>query len=175
VINILRAFCFASLLTASFSTHAAVVFLQSGRWSELYAQNVVNAGTHIIITGNVTLDSPILIEGSIEISKGATFSGFKSLYITSSGILKNEGSIVLKSLLNTGQIINNGIIDLMYDLENEGTLQNNHLINCARSFYCNSGALTGGNSQYYVAEFYRISGIVSIETKELFIKMPEGY
>lgn len=170
-----RTLTFILLLGISFSVQAATVFLPSGRWSEVYSKNTVEAGTKLVITGHVTVDIPLLILGSIEIAKGASLSGLKPVYIAPAGSLHNEGNIVLKSLLNSGQIVNNGIIDLMYDLENEGILQNNHLINCARSFYCHGGTLGGGNSRYYIGEFYRISDLVNIDAEELSIKMPEEY
>lgn len=170
-----RTLCFVVLLGISLSLHASTVFLSSGKWSVLYSKNTVEAGTKLVITGDVTVDVPLLIEGTIEITKGASLLGLRTVYVTPAGRLLNQGSIVFNSLFNSGHITNNSIIELMYDLENDGILQNNHLINCGRAFYCNKGTVKGSNSRYYIGRFYRISKIVNLESENLSIKMSEVY
>ena len=160
-------------LCISFTAYARVAYLKSGKWSQIYQYHHIEPQDTVIVSGNVVIDMPLLIQGKLEITAGANFSGFKPLNIAPGGSLINYVNLVVRSILNNGLIQNNSIIDLLEDLENVGSLQNNHVINCARSFYCHKGSMSGTNSQYYIQGVCQISKIVSIETENLSIKIQE--
>lgn len=82
----------------------------SGKWSDprvwgsQYPGSTIKAGDVVIITGQVTLTTPIVVEGILRIEKGGSMAGMKDLTIAKSGRLINNGSTVVRRIVNEGSI-----------------------------------------------------------------------
>jgi hypothetical protein len=130
--------------------------LGSGKWNDArvwgndYTGTTVNPGDVVIITGLVTITENITINGTLQIEKGACIVGLKDLDISKTGRLINNGSIVMKRIINQGTIYNNLMMEATLDIENQGKIENNSNVVAGNDFDTNTGNMGGNGGAYYV-------------------------
>lgn len=145
----------AAVLTLA-NANAKTYTVGSGKWTDAavwggtYAGSTVKAEDVVIITGQITLNTAIVVEGTLQIEKGAGMVGMKDMMVTKSGKFVNNGNTVLKRIINEGTINNNLIMEAMMDIENKGAIANNNNMVAGNNFSNISGEVAGKGGAYYV-------------------------
>ena len=145
----------AAVLSLS-SANAETFKVGSGKWTDAavwgghYAGATVKAEDVVIITGQITLNTAIVVEGTLQIEKGAGMVGMKDMMVTKSGKFVNNGNAVLKRIINEGTINNNQIMEAILDIDNRGDINNNNNMVAGNSFSNISGDAAGKGGAYYV-------------------------
>ena len=145
-----------ALLIVNFAS-AKTYILESGKWTDARVWNNQYPGTTIgpndvvIIKGQVVLTTPITIEGTLEVEKGAYMVGMQTLLISKTGRFVNNGNTVTKQIVNEGSINNNLIIETKADADNLGTINNNNLLSAGHDFN-NMRGTAAGKGGLYVAD-----------------------
>jgi hypothetical protein len=130
--------------------------LGSGKWNDAkiwdkeYAGATVKAEDVVIITGQVTVTEGIVVNGTLQIEKGASMVGMKDLVITKTGTFVNNGNTVMKRIINEGTINNNLLMEAMVDFDNKGKIENNNNVVAGNNFDNYSGSVDGKGGAYYV-------------------------
>ena len=144
---------FAALLIANI-TFAKTYTVSSGKWTDAEVWNNQYPGTTIksddvvIITGQITMNTGIIVEGSLQVQKGAAMIGMKDLVIAKSGSFVNNGNTVMKRIINEGSIQNNLSMEAMNDVDNKGKIDNNNNLVAGNNF-ANFGGNAGGKGGAY--------------------------
>jgi len=145
----------ATLMTTAV-VNAKTYTLGSGKWTEAatwngeYAGTTIKADDVVVITGQVTMNTAIVVEGTLQVDKGASMIGMKDLVVTKTGTFTNNGNTVMKRILNEGTINNNLIMEAMMDVENKGNVQNNNNIVAGNNLQNYGGNAAGNGGAYYV-------------------------
>ncbi len=149
-----------TLLTASLMiagvANAKTYTIGSGKWNDAkiwngdYAGTTVKATDVVIISGQVTITSPIVVEGVLRVEKGASMVGMKDLMVTASGTFENNGNTVMKRIINEGTIHNNLIMEAMLDIENKGSIANNNNMVAGNNMQNYGGDASGKGGAYFV-------------------------
>ena len=149
-----------TILAASFITNIAnakTYTVSSGKWTDKkiwnneYPGTTIKADDVVIITGQVTMNEGIVVEGTVTVEKGACMIGMKDLVILKSGKFINNGNTVMKRIVNEGSIDNNLIMEAMMDIDNKGNIGNNNNMVAGNNFE-NFGGKAAGNSGAYFIE-----------------------
>ena len=104
-----------TLMIVNFAS-AKTYILESGKWTDAkvwgnqYPGTTIKAGDVVIIKGQVVLTTPVTIEGTLQVEKGAYMVGMQTLLIAETGKFVNNGNTVMKGIVNEGTINNNMII-----------------------------------------------------------------
>ena len=128
----------------------------SGKWSDpcLWPDqsigSTIKAGDIVIITGQVTLTTPLLVEGTLEIEKGATLIGSKDITIAKGGVLVNNGSTVVRRIVNEGSVSNNLFMESTADIENRSCMENNSTVVAGNNFAGIGGETCGTDGRIYI-------------------------
>lgn len=136
--------------------NAATYTLSSGKWNDAnvwggtYAGAVVKAGDEVVITGQVTVTNPIVIEGTLRVEKGGSMVGMKDMMVAKGGTFVNNGNTVMKRIINEGTINNNLIMEAMLDIENKGTIDNNNNIVAGNNMQNYGGNAEGKGGAYFI-------------------------
>lgn len=144
----------AALLTAT-AAEAKTYTVNSGKWTDAAAWNGEYAGTTIkegdvvIIAGNVTMNTNVVIEGTVKIEKGASMVGMKDMVVTKTGMLVNNGNTVMKTIVNEGIISNNLILETMVNFENKGIVGNDNSIVAGNNIHLYDGNAAGNGGTYF--------------------------
>lgn len=145
----------AAILLAG-TAHAKTYTLNSGKWNDAntwngeYAGNTIKAEDIVIVSGQVTVTNPIVIEGTLKVEKGASFVGMKDLLVTRSGTFINNGNTVMKRIINEGTINNNLMMEAMLDIENKGTIDNNNNVVAGNNLHHFAGNAKGNGGAYFI-------------------------
>lgn len=145
----------ASLLAATVAS-AKTYVVSSGRWTDAAAWNqgypgtVISAEDEVIISGQVTMNTGIVVEGTLRVEKGASMVGMKDLVISKSGKFVNNGNTVMKRIMNEGTIHNNLIMESMMDIDNKGSIGNNNNVVAGNNFSNYGGKADGKAGAYFV-------------------------
>ena len=137
------------------SAQAKTYIIGSGKWSDpcLWSDNqvgsTIKAGDMVIVTGQVTLTSSLQIEGTLQIEKGATLLGANDITVTKGGVLVNNGSTVVRKIVNEGSINNSLFLETMTDIENRSRIDNTNTILAGNNFESIAGRASGKNSRFY--------------------------
>tara|TARA_B100000508_G_scaffold141003_1_gene144970 strand:- start:3943 stop:5442 length:1500 start_codon:yes stop_codon:yes gene_type:complete len=93
----------------------------SGTWSPSYPGTTIGSSDQITITGTITLDDDIEIEGTLIINSGASLTGSKEIKeVKSGGTLTNNGTISIKKIDKIkGTAVLNGSTTVTDDLKVE--------------------------------------------------------
>ena len=130
--------------------------LGSGKWNDAkiwdkeYAGATVKADDIVIITGQVTVTEGIVVNGTLQIDKGASMVGMKDLVIGKTGTFVNNGNTVMKRIINEGYINNNLLMEAMMDFDNKGKIENNNNVVAGNNFDNYSGSVEGRGGAYYI-------------------------
>ena len=150
---------FYTLLTTALFTNfasAKTYTLGSGKWTDAqvwnndYPGTTIKAEDVVIITGQVTMNTGILVEGKLTVDKGAFMVGMKDLVISKSGKFVNNGNTVMKRIVNEGTISNNLVMEAMNDVDNKGLIENNNNMVTGNNFENFGGSAKGNGGAYYV-------------------------
>lgn len=139
--------------TASF---AKTYMLASGKWTDAqiwnnqYPGTTIKANDVVVITGQVTMNTGIVVEGTLKVEKGAFMVGMKDLVITKSGNFVNDGNTVMKRIINEGSIHNNLLMEAMMDVDNKGNIDNNNNMVAGNNFDNMGGHAAGKAGAYFV-------------------------
>ena len=125
---------FLILLLFAATAQATTYTLGSGKWNDpcLWADNypgtTIQANDIVIIKGQVTLTTSLLIQGTLQIEKGASLVGMKDVAIAKTGRLENDGNLVVGDIINTGTFINEMLAEAMTNVLNRNALVNNSML-----------------------------------------------
>ena len=145
-----------TLIAVNFAS-AKTYIIESGKWTDAktwnnqYPGTTIHADDVVIIKGQVVLTTPIVIEGTLQVEKGAYMVGMQTLLISKSGKFINNGNTVMKGIVNEGTINNNLIIEAKADADNLGSIDNNNLISASHNFN-NMRGNAGGKGGLYIAD-----------------------
>lgn len=130
--------------------------LTSGKWTDVgawinqYPGSTIKTDDIVVITGQVTVNTGIVVEGTLQVEKGASMVGMKDLVILKSGRFVNNGNTVMKSISNEGSIQNNLIMESMMDFDNHGNIGNNNCVVGGNNFNNFGGDANGKNGAYFI-------------------------
>lgn len=139
--------------TASF---AKTYTVGSGKWSDSkvwnneYVGATIHANDVVIVTGNMTVNTSLVVEGTLQVEKGASLVGMKDLVIAKGGKFVNNGNTVLKNIINEGTVNNNMIMEAMGNIENRASIDNNNNMVAGNNFSNISGTAAGKSGAYFV-------------------------
>lgn len=130
--------------------------IASGKWTDItawnndYPGNTINANDMVIITGQVTVNTNIVVEGTLTVEKGAGMVGMKDLVVSKNGKFINKGNTVMKNIMNEGFINNALIMEAMINVENHGTISNDNNLVAGNNFANYAGNALGNGGSYFV-------------------------
>ena len=140
-----------------FSTvNAKTYTVGSGKWSDAsvwggqYIGSVIKADDVVIVTGQMTMNTSIVVEGTLTVEKGAGMIGMKDLVVARTGKFVNNGNTVMKRIVNEGSISNNLIMEAMMDIDNKGAIENNNNMVAGNNFDNFGGNAAGKGGAYFV-------------------------
>jgi hypothetical protein len=146
----------AALLIVNFSFGKTYIAINSGKWSDASTWqteapgNTISADDEVIIKNHITMNTDVAVSGTLTVEKGNSVMSNKTLVITSTGKLVNNGNITVKRIVNEGTINNNAMIESMNDVENKGNVNNNANM-VAGTNLLNFGGNVAGNQGTYFA------------------------
>ena len=138
------------------SANAKTYTVGSGKWSDAsvwggqYIGSTIKADDVVIITGQMTMNTSIVVEGTLQVEKGAGMVGMKDLVVTKSGKFVNNGNTVVKRILNEGSISNNMIMEAMLDITNKSAIENNNNMVAGNNFDSFGGNAAGKGGAYFI-------------------------
>jgi hypothetical protein len=144
----------AALLTATVA-EAKTYVVSSGKWTDAaawngdYAGTTINEGDVVVITGSVTMNTNVVVAGTVKVEKGASMVGMKDLVVTRTGMLVNFGNTVMKTIVNEGIINNNLILETMVNFENKGIIGNDNTIVAGNNIHLYDGKAEGNGGTYF--------------------------
>lgn len=144
----------AALLTATVA-EAKTYTVSSGKWTDAaawngdYAGTTIKEGDVVIIAGNVTMNTALVIAGTVKVEKGASMVGMKDMVVTKTGMFVNHGNTVMKSIINEGIINNNLILETMVNFENKGIIGNDNSIIAGNNLHLYDGNAEGKGGTYF--------------------------
>lgn len=145
----------AALLTIA-SANAKTYTVGSGKWTDAavwggdYAGSTIKAEDIVVVTGQITLNTAITVQGMLTIERGAGMVGMKDMLVSKGGTFVNNGNTVLKRIINEGTINNNLILEAMMDIENRGNIANNNNVTAGNNFNNIAGEVAGKGGAYFV-------------------------
>ncbi len=149
----------STLLTAIIifsAANAKTYTVGSGKWSDAsvwggqYIGSTIGAGDVVIITGQITMNTSIVVEGTLQVEKGAGMVGMKDLVVAKNGTFVNNGNTVMKRIVNEGTINNNLIMEAMMDIDNKGAIANNNNMVAGNNLNNFGGNAAGNGGAYFV-------------------------
>jgi hypothetical protein len=145
----------AALLTLTLA-NAKTYTLASGKWSDVsvwggeYIGSTIKADDVVIITGQMTLNTSIVVEGTLQVERGAGMVGMKDLVVAKGGKFVNNGNTVMKRIVNEGSIKNNMMMEAVMDIENKSVIENNNMVT-GSNFENFGGNAAGNGGAYFVS------------------------
>lgn len=146
---------FAAIIIFS-TVNAKTYTVGSGKWSDAsvwggqYIGSVIKADDVVIVTGQMTMNTSIVVEGTLTVEKGAGMIGMKDLVVARTGKFVNNGNTVMKRIVNEGSISNNLIMEAMMDIDNKGAIENNNNMVAGNNFDNFGGNAAGKGGAYFV-------------------------
>jgi hypothetical protein len=146
---------FAALIIFA-AANAKTYTVSSGKWSDAavwggqYIGSTIGADDVVIITGQMTMNTSIVVEGKLQVEKGAGMVGMKDLVVAKNGTFVNNGNTVMKRIVNEGTINNNLIMEAMMDIDNKGSIANNNNMVAGNNFSNFGGNAAGNGGAYFV-------------------------
>ncbi len=118
-------------------------------WENEYIGSTIKAGDVVIIKGHVTLTTPLIVEGTLQVEKGASIMGMKDLNVAQSGHFANSGITVVRNIVNEGSIRNNCVMEAMTNIQNNSVIENNHNMLAGNNFKSAGGNAYGRGGRIY--------------------------
>lgn len=143
-------------LIATTASFAKTYTVSSGKWNDAkvwnneYVGSTIKADDVVIVTGNMTVNTSIVVEGTLQVEKGASLVGMKDMVIAKGGKFVNNGNTVLKSIMNEGTLTNNMILEAMNNIDNRAAISNNNNMVAGNNFNNMNGTAAGQNGAYFV-------------------------
>ncbi len=138
------------------AANAKTYTVGSGKWSDAavwggqYIGSTIGANDVVIITGQMTMNTSIVVEGTLQVEKGAGMVGMKDLVVAKNGKFVNNGNTVMKRIMNEGTINNNLIMEAMMDIDNKGSIANNNNMVAGNNLNNFGGNAAGNGGAYFV-------------------------
>ena len=145
----------ALIMLCIISAQARTYTIGSGKWTDpkvwgnQYPGATIKAGDVVIIKGQVTLTTPLVIEGLLQIETGASMVGMKDLTVAKTGRLVNRGNLVAGRIINEGNISNFLVMEAMNNIENHSVIENTHCMHAGKNFISTGGNAYGQNGRIY--------------------------
>jgi hypothetical protein len=145
-----------SAILALNTANAKTYTINSGKWSDAsvwggqYIGSIIKADDVVIITGQITMNTSVVVEGKLLVEKGAGMVGMKDLVVAKNGEFVNNGNTVMKRIINEGSIKNNMMMEAIVDIENKSLIENNNLVS-GSNFENFGGNAAGNGGAYYVS------------------------
>jgi hypothetical protein len=145
----------AMALLCLLAVQAKTYTLNSGKWNDPktwgddYAGPVIKAGDVVIIKGHVTLNIPLVVEGTLQVEKGASLVGMKDLYVAKQGTFVNRGNTVVRTLSNEGTVHNYLCMEAMNNIGTSGSMENNSYMLAGNDFTSTGGNASGRGGRIY--------------------------
>ncbi len=143
-------------LTILVAANAKTYTVTSGKWTDAaawggeYGGAIIKANDVVIITGQMTMNTSIVVEGTLQVEKGAGMVGMKDLVVAKNGTFVNNGNTVMKRIVNEGTINNNLIMEAMMDIDNKGSIDNNNNMVAGNNLTNYGGNAGGQGGAYFV-------------------------
>lgn len=143
------------VLSINFASAKTYVAINSGKWSDAATWengapgNQINADDEVIVRNHITMNTDVAVNGTLTIEKGNTVMSNKSLFVSKTGKLVNNGNITVKRIVNEGTISNNSMIESMNDMENKGTFHNNQNMVAGTNILNFGGNIDGNKGTYF--------------------------
>jgi hypothetical protein len=143
-------------LIAFTAINAKTYTLTSGKWSDAaiwggqYIGNKISANDVVIVTGQITMNTSIVVEGTLQVEKGGGMVGNKDLVVAKTGKFVNNGNTVMNRIVNEGSISNNQILEAMNNIDNSGAIANNSNIVAGNNYSSYGGHADGNGGAYFV-------------------------
>ena len=131
----------------TYSTKSAGKFSDRKIWTPEYPGNVIDQGVSVRINHHVKLSTDLIVKGDMTIASDASMMGSKNVIILETGMLANEGIMVVKHITNQGMLQNHRILEASDDMVNTGNFVNNQSVVVGRILY-NTGIITGDGGQF---------------------------
>lgn len=144
------AFFFAS--TVSAKTYTAI---NSGKWSDAKTWengtpgNEISTNDVVVVKSHITINTEVAVQGTLIIEKGFTVISNRSIHVTTTGTIVNNGNVTFKKLINEGKINNNSMIEAMGDIENRGDITNNSNAVAGTNLLNFGGSIQGKKGAYF--------------------------
>lgn len=138
------------------AVNAKTYTVTSGKWSDAsvwggqYIGSTIGVNDVVIITGQMTMNTSIVVEGTLQVDKGAGMIGMKDLVVARNGKFVNNGNTVMKRIINEGTINNNLTMEAMMDIDNKGSIANNNNMVAGNNFDNFGGNVAGNGGTYFV-------------------------
>ena len=145
-----------AVLLFTTTTQAKIYTIGSGKWSDpllwgnQYIGSTIKADDVVIITGQVTMTTSLLIEGTLQIEKGAAIVGIKDLTIAKTGKFVNNGNAVVRKIVNEGSVANNLVTEAMTNIMSTCTIENNSVILAGNNLESKDGNAYGRGGSFYI-------------------------
>jgi hypothetical protein len=142
-------------LLCTISTQAKTYTIGSGKWTDPeiwgceYIGPTIKADDVVIITGQITLNTLLVVHGTIQVEIGASIVGMKDLYVAKGGVFINRGNTVVRSITNEGTIKNYLAMESMSNIQNIGNLENNNYVLAGTDFETRNGNTFGKGGRVY--------------------------
>jgi hypothetical protein len=143
------------VLSVNLASAKTYVAINSGKWSDAATWengapgNQINADDEVIVKNHITMNTDVAVNGTLTIEKGNTVMSNKSLFVSKTGKLVNNGNISVKRIVNEGTISNNSMIESMNDMENKGTFHNNQNMVAGTNILNFGGNIDGNKGTYF--------------------------
>jgi hypothetical protein len=95
------------------------------------------------------MNTDIAVNGTLTIEKGESVTSNKTLVISNSGKLTNNGNMTVKRIVNEGAITNNSMIESMNEIENKGAINNNSNMVAGTNLLNFGGNVAGKQGTYF--------------------------
>jgi predicted transcriptional regulator len=147
---------------------AKTYIIGSGKWSDPilweneYWGCTIQKGDVVIITGHVVITSALLIQGTLQIEKGASIIGMKDLNIGITGRVVNNGNIIVKNIINEGSIENNMTMEAMTNIASTGAIENYNNIIAGNNFEIKDGEVSSTKGGLYANNKISLSSSTSL-------------
>jgi hypothetical protein len=123
IIVVLIGFNFAAH-AKTYSVNLNGIYNDPAIWTPGYPGNIIQETDTVVINNDITLNTDIVIKGTVLIRRTGSFMGNKKIVILPSGKLINFGTSVVDAINNRGMIYNKHILEIALDLINSGEVIN---------------------------------------------------
>ena len=135
------------------AVHAKTYTIGSGNWPDSllwggeYIGSTIKAGDIVVITGHITLTTPLFVEGTIQVEGGGALEGMQDITILNGGVFENKGNTVVRRVINEGVLINNLMLQAMTGIENKCAMVNYNTLISGINVECRGGDVFGGDGK----------------------------
>jgi hypothetical protein len=158
-----------AIMLFTIAARANTYIISSGKWTDPclwsgeYTGSTIKAGDTVIITGQVILSVPLVVEGTLRVDKGATLAGRGDITVAPTGTLVNNGSIVVRKIVNEGAVLNNLFVETVQDIENRNNMQSGSMVLAGNNFDNTCGQTSGRSGRFCASNIILKSAPVQLD------------